>query len=145
MSSRSHQTYTRKWANKLNVPIFSIDYRMAPEDPYPAGMDDCWQAYMFILSYIDRYFNIKPTRVALVGDSAGGNLVAALTVQTIKAGVRIPDGILLAYPALSLDIRTFTPSFLVALDDNCISKYILNSIASYCFEIVFGIIHPRRF
>jgi hormone-sensitive lipase len=42
-----------------------------------------------------------------------------LTIQAIKAGVRVPDGILLAYPALSLDIRAFTPSFLVSLDDSC--------------------------
>ena len=105
MSSRSHQTYTRKWANALKVPIFSIDYRMAPDHPYPAGLDDCWQAYMFILTFIEKYYNVVPNKVVLVGDSAGGNLVAALTIQAIKAGVRVPDGILLAYPALSLDIK----------------------------------------
>lgn len=60
---------------------------------------------MFILTYIERYFNIKPKKIVLTGDSAGGNLVAALTVQIIKAGVRIPDGILMSYPALSLDVR----------------------------------------
>ncbi|CAD8052530.1 unnamed protein product [Paramecium sonneborni] len=125
MSSRSHQTYTRKWANTLKVPIFSIDYRMAPEHPYPAGLDDCWQVYMFILTFIEKYYNIVPNKVVLVGDSAGGNLVAALTIQAIKAGVRIPDGILLAYPALSLDIKQFTPSFLVSLDDSLLHHTVL--------------------
>jgi hormone-sensitive lipase len=49
MSSRSHQNYTRKWANQLKIPIFSIDYRLAPEFTYPAAVDDCWQAYNWIL------------------------------------------------------------------------------------------------
>lgn len=57
MSSRSHQIYTRKWANTLKVPIFSIDYRVAPKDPYPAGIDDCWQAYMWILNKLKHYFS----------------------------------------------------------------------------------------
>ena len=60
---------------------------------------------MFIMNYIDKYFNINPKKVVLVGDSAGGNLVAALTIQIIKSGARIPDGILMAYPALCLDIK----------------------------------------
>lgn len=106
---------------------------MAPNDPYPAGLDDIWQAYMFLISFIENYFNIKPKRVALVGDSAGGNLVASLSILTIKTGTRIPDGILMAYPALSLDIKKFTPSFLVALDDTRISTNLV-SFTSHGFE-----------
>ncbi|CAD8096379.1 unnamed protein product [Paramecium primaurelia] len=135
MSSRSHQTYTRKWAKNLQVPIFSIDYRKAPEDPYPFGLDDCWQAYMFIMNYIDKYFNIKPKKVVLVGDSAGGNLVAALTIQIIKSGARIPDGILMAYPALCLDIKQFTPSLLISLNDPLLHHTVLKlCISSYVPE-----------
>ncbi|CAD8072851.1 unnamed protein product [Paramecium primaurelia] len=132
MSSRSHQTYTRKWANNMRVPIFSIDYKIAPDHPYPEGLDDCWQAYMFIITFIQKFFNIIPSKVVLVGDSAGGNLVAALTIQAIKAGVRVPDGILLAYPALLLNMKTFTPSFLVSLDDSLLHHTVLKlCIRSY--------------
>ncbi|CAK79677.1 unnamed protein product (macronuclear) [Paramecium tetraurelia] len=138
MSSRSHQTYTRKWANNMKVPIFSIDYKMAPDHPYPEGLDDCWQAYMFIITFIQKFFNIIPSKVVLVGDSAGGNLVAALTIQAIKAGVRVPDGILLAYPALSLNMKSFTPSFLVSLDDfllhHTVLKLCLNSYVQKEFD-----------
>ena len=42
MSSGSHQTYTRLWANELGVPIFSIDYRLAPKDQFPAALNDVW-------------------------------------------------------------------------------------------------------
>jgi len=45
MTSRSHQTYTRRWANLLQVPFFSIDYKKAPQHPYPEALDDVWQAY----------------------------------------------------------------------------------------------------
>ena len=74
---------------------------------------------MFILNYIEKYFYIQPKKIILVGDSAGGNLCAALTIQAIKSGVRVPDGQLLIYPALNLSLKSFTPSMLVALNDRC--------------------------
>ncbi|EAR88616.3 hypothetical protein TTHERM_00185900 (macronuclear) [Tetrahymena thermophila SB210] len=137
MSSRCHQTYSRQWANNLNVPIFSIDYKKAPKHPYPEALDDCWQAYNWILNFVSRFFNIKPKKVVLVGDSAGGNLVTALTLRCIKSGVRVPDGIVIAYPALNLNLRYFTPSFLLALDDQilphtflkmCLDSYVPEQI-----------------
>ena len=60
---------------------------------------------------------IKPDKIILVGDSAGGNLVAALTTMAIERGFRVPDGIVLCYPALSLSKLRFTPSVLLAVDD----------------------------
>lgn len=75
---------------------------------------------LILLQYsIINYKDILPNQIVLVGDSAGGNLVAALTNLCIKMGVRVPDGILLAYPALNIDIKRFSPSFLISLDDGC--------------------------
>ena len=51
MSSASHQAYTRVWACETGIPIFSIDYRLAPENAYPAALNDVWQAYYWIVTY----------------------------------------------------------------------------------------------
>jgi hormone-sensitive lipase len=84
LSSRGMQIYTRKWANALGIPIFSIDYRMVPDFPFPTAPKDCYIVYQFIVNHIHKYFNIKPTKIYISGDSAGGNLSCVLTGMILK-------------------------------------------------------------
>lgn len=117
MSSFIHQAYTRNWANSLNVPIVSVDYAKAPEHPFPQGLADCLEAYLWTLRVLHQLYEFEPVKVILVGDSAGGNLVAALTNVLISWGIRKPDGIVLVYPALNLNYYDYSPSLLTALND----------------------------
>jgi len=135
MSSGSHQSYTRQWAKKLKKPVFSVDYRLAPENPYPAALDDCWQAYNWIINYSEQVVGVKPGKIILAGDSAGGNLALGVAILAIKNGIRVPDGLLLAYPALRLEPRAYSPSLMLALEDQlvpysllrlCLQAYIPN-------------------
>lgn len=73
MSSNAHQNVTRGWAKETNLPIFSIDYGLAPEVPYPGGLEDCWNAYKWIIQYSNVHLGINPNKIILIGDSAGGN------------------------------------------------------------------------
>lgn len=117
MSSFIHQTYTRVWANNLKVPIISVDYGKAPEHPFPCGLYDCFEGYMWTLYCYRQVYDAEPNKIILVGDSAGGNLVAALTTLVIYMGLRPPDGIVLVYPALNLNFKNYTPSLLTSLND----------------------------
>lgn len=71
-----------------------------------------WTLYMF-----RQIFDIEPKKIILVGDSAGGNLVAALTNLLIEMKLKTPDGIVLVYPALNLNYHNYTPSLLTSLND----------------------------
>ena len=117
MTSRPHQSYIRQWALKTNTPILCVDYRLAPEDPFPAALDDMWQTYNWVLNHGEEILGIKPDKILLAGDSAGGNLVLGVLIRCIESGIRIPDGVLLAYPCLTLRNDGFSPSYLLALDD----------------------------
>lgn len=117
MSSFIHQTYTRTWSNNLEVPIVSVDYGKAPEHPYPEGLKDCFEAYMWTLNCMKQLYEFEPVKIILVGDSAGGNLVASLFNLLIEWNIRLPDGICLIYPALNLNLQGYTPSFLTSLND----------------------------
>lgn len=128
------------------MPIFSVDYSLSPEYKYPVALDDCWQAYNWILHQMSRYkvllmryFNITPQNIILAGDSAGGNLCCALTALCIKYGQRVPDGMLISYPVLNLKLR-FSPSHLNGLEDFLLSHTLMDiCIEAYtgqadCFE-----------
>lgn len=116
LSSRSMQNHTRKWANELGIPIFSIDYRMPPKHPFPQAPKDCYAVYQFVTNHIHNYLNIRPKAVYLAGDSAGGNLACSLTSLILRFKAHIPRGIYLAYPAADLRYQ-FTTSRLYAITD----------------------------
>lgn len=92
-------------AKESGAPVMSVDYRLAPEHPYPAGLDDCLAAYSWALENAARY-GAPAGKAAVGGDSMGGNF-AAIVAQHFK-GPRGPALQLLIYPAV--DFVSETPS-----------------------------------
>ncbi|CUA73110.1 AB hydrolase superfamily protein C1039,03 [Schizosaccharomyces pombe 972h-] [Rhizoctonia solani] len=74
----------------------SVDYRLAPEHPFPAGLDDVWDALVWLSKDGEHELEIDPKRIAITGGSAGGNLAAATAQRASLATPRIP----LVYQAL---------------------------------------------
>ncbi len=74
----------------------------------------------------EKQMGLKIDKIILAGDSAGGNLVAALTIYCIKKHFKVPDGLLMCYPALSLSKLRFTPSLLLSIDDSLLPYPFLN-------------------
>jgi acetyl esterase/lipase len=65
------------YVSSSGVPIFSVDYRLAPENPFPIPLEDCWAALLWLQAHAEE-FGIDLTRVAVMGESAGGGLAAGL-------------------------------------------------------------------
>lgn len=88
--------------------VVSVEYRLAPEHPFPQGLDDCYMATQEILLHPE-HFSFDPGLVTLVGDSAGGNLAAAVSLRARDEGVfRVPRQVLI-YPATASDHSERSP------------------------------------
>lgn len=83
-------------ATRTGVLVASVDYRLAPEHPYPAALHDCHRALKWLASRP----GVDPGRIVLAGASAGGGLAAALAAHTRDHGPVIPVRQLLLYPML---------------------------------------------
>jgi acetyl esterase/lipase len=83
--------------------VLSINYRLAPEHPYPAGLEDCVRAYQWLLRQ-----GIKPSNIIIAGDSAGGNLTLTTILNLRDSGIPLPKGAVCFSPSTTLD--TFDPS-----------------------------------
>ncbi|CAG9766982.1 unnamed protein product [Ceutorhynchus assimilis] len=95
-SSKSHEGYLRDWAKRLNVPIVSIDYSLAPEAPFPRAHEEIFYAYCWVLKN-HSFLGSNGESIVAVGDSAGANLLLSATLKCINTGVPTPHGILAAY------------------------------------------------
>jgi acetyl esterase len=89
----------RKLSLLAGVAVLNVAYRLAPEHPYPAGLDDCVAAYQWARAHAAERLGADANRVAVGGDSAGGNLAAAVTLRVRDADQRSPDANLLICPA----------------------------------------------
>lgn len=94
----SHDATCRFLAEEAQVRVVAVDYRLAPEAPFPAAVDDAMAAWTWVAEHAQG-LGIDPTRIAVGGDSAGGNLAAVVAQQTVAAGGPSPAFQLLVYPA----------------------------------------------
>ena len=93
----SHDSVCRILAEKAGVRVISVDYRLAPEAPFPAAVDDVWAAWSWLTSHAAG-IGIDPTRIAIGGDSAGGNLSAVVAQRAVREAAVAPAFQLLIYP-----------------------------------------------
>jgi acetyl esterase len=94
----THDIVCRQLANGARCAVFSVDYRLAPEHPFPAAVDDSTAAFAYVVRNA-KTLKVDPARVAVGGDSAGGNLAAVVSIDARERGGAMPVFQLLIYPA----------------------------------------------
>ncbi len=98
----------RAMAGALNAIVVSVSYRQAPEHKFPAAHDDVNSAYRWILANAASWGG-DPKRVAVAGESAGGNLATNVAIHARDTGLTAPKHMLLVYPVAGSDVNT--PSY----------------------------------
>jgi monoterpene epsilon-lactone hydrolase len=118
------QLMAKRSAAMVGVRTWSVDYRMPPDHPYPAALDDCMAAYRALLEIS------PPEQIVVGGASAGGNLAPALLLRSLDEGLPMPAALVLLTP--ELDLTESGDSFQTNLGvDNVLTASLGDSIALY--------------
>ena len=96
----SHDPLCRELAASANVTVIAVDYRLAPEHVFPAAIEDCWAVTQWVAANGEA-LRVDSSRLAVAGDSAGGNLAAVMTLRSRDVGGPSIAFQLLIYPAAS--------------------------------------------
>lgn len=116
----SHDALCRFLAEHAQVRVVSVDYRLAPEHPFPAAVDDCLAAFTWVHSHATA-LGIDADRIAVGGDSAGGNLATVVAQEMVHSGGPRPRFQVLIYPVIdftqvSQSRRDYGEGFLLTTD-----------------------------
>lgn len=95
----THDNQARRLCRDVQAVVVSVEYRLAPEDPWPAGIDDALAAVRWVAANIDE-FGADPARLAVAGDSAGGNFAAVIAQVCRDEGGPQLAAQLLIYPGV---------------------------------------------
>jgi len=114
-----------EWASKLDVPILSVHYSLAPDAPFPRSLEEIFNVYCWVLEHPD-LVGSTGENIIFVGDSAGANMLAACIIRCIETGTRIPKGFCSIYGVFQLNF-VMSPSRLMSVIDLLTSS--LNFVA----------------
>lgn len=101
----THDSVCRQLANSTGYTVIAVHYRLAPEHPFPAAIDDSYTALRWVQNNAQG-LNIDPDKIAVAGDSAGGNLAAAVCLKAKNEGTGGIAFQLLIYPVTEFSFET---------------------------------------
>ena len=123
MSPRHHEDKLLAWAGKTGLPILSLDYKKAPEFPYPYALNECYDVYHTLIASHGRCIGLSGSnipRIILTGDSAGGNFATGVVLMILQAAgndgqrwqasrefLPVPEALILIYPGLDMNIGSW--------------------------------------
>jgi monoterpene epsilon-lactone hydrolase len=110
-SGKNSRESLGRLSRATNTKVLSVDYRLAPEHPYPAAVDDAFAAYMWLLST-----KVPPKNIIMGGESAGGNLTAVTLLKARDAKLPLPAAAILISPAT--DLAQTGGSFVSKVDED---------------------------
>lgn len=125
-SPATHRSITTRLAQAAGMAVWAPDYRLAPEHPYPAALDDAQACYDALLAE-----GVAPHRIVLAGDSAGASLALALALRLRKAGQPLPAGLALVSPVADPRLDGGTIARNGAIDPMVRKSWVAQGLAWY--------------
>ena len=130
MTPRHHDDKLMAWSGRTGLPVLSLDYRKAPEYPYPYALNECYDVYHTLVVTQGRCIGLAgqtPPRIILTGDSAGGNFATGVVLMILQSAstdprrwhgqesLPAPEGLILIYPSLDMNIGNWMTDDQMAL------------------------------
>ena len=125
-SAASSVEYASRLSHALNGPCYTVDYRLAPEHPYPAAFDDAFSAYRGLLAA-----RVDPSTVFLSGESSGAGLALALAAALRRAELPLPAGVIAICPLTDLTLGGLSVMANSGDDPAANRETLSNLVASY--------------
>jgi acetyl esterase/lipase len=101
----SHFHWAKEYAKRVGCKVLFVDYRLAPKYPFPIPSEDSFKAYTWILDHAYEY-SVDVNRIAVGGDSAGGELATVVCLMAMDHSIKIPCAQMLIYPVTAHKLET---------------------------------------
>jgi epsilon-lactone hydrolase len=125
-SIASHRHVMAELGRHAGARTLALGYRLAPEHPFPAALDDALAGYRFLLSS-----GFDPARITLAGESAGGGLAIATLLSLRDAGVTLPGSVWCSSPWVDLEMNGASMASKAAVDPLIQKPYLVETAAAY--------------